>query len=57
MINDYRLVKKLGEGATAEVWEATRETDQTKCALKIFSTARNPEYMIEMARNEFNTVS
>lgn len=51
MLNDYRLIKKLGEGSTAEVWEAQNIIDQTKCALKIFNTEMNP-HLTELLRNE-----
>lgn len=53
MINDYRLLKKLGEGSTAQVWEAYQETTNTKCALKIFATHKNPD-LKELVRNEVN---
>ena len=43
MINDYRLLKKLGEGSTAQVWEVIEESTKTKCALKIFATHKNPD--------------
>lgn len=52
--NDYRLQKKLGEGCTAQVWEAYSESMQTKCALKVFSTGRNRE-LRELMRNEIVT--
>ena len=51
MINDYRLLKKLGEGSTAQVWEAIQETTKAKCALKIFATQKNPD-LKELVRNE-----
>ena len=53
MINDYRLLKKLGEGSTAQVWEVIEESTKTKCALKIFATHKNPD-LKEPVRNEVN---
>ena len=49
MINDYRLIKKLGQGSTAQVWEANQETCKTKCAIKIFFAADDSK---ELIRNE-----
>lgn len=51
MLNDYKLVKKLGEGSTAEVWEAHNQKDQSKCALKIFNTETNPD-LNDLLKNE-----
>ena len=46
MINDYKIGKMLGEGASGQVRQATNVTDKSKCALKIFHNKT------EMLRNE-----
>jgi len=36
-VGDFTLLQFIGEGATAEVWSAKKENDQTEYALKLFS--------------------
>ena len=50
MINNYKLGKVLGEGATAQVMQATNMENGTECALKIYRDRNS--YVSKVIRTE-----
>ena len=49
-LSDYRLVKRIGEGATGDVWRAVPAGQQAEVAIKILPPAVDPDKLARMQR-------
>lgn len=56
-IGNYRIIRKIGSGGMATIYEARHEQHGARCALKIMHNNINSEEMATRFQREFNALS